>query len=99
MWDLFLLIVLCGMASGVISTTITQSKLFRWVRQAIITFQPAGEDGEPWFLGELITCPYCFGHWVALVFMLNIGYSITTWFAITAVSVITSGVIGKLYAD
>lgn len=106
--DTFLVIVLYGLASGVASTTITQSKLFAPLRQWILRKWPGfvdeitGDRNESW-IGTLITCPYCMGHWVSLLLCV-IGYELhiallINWLAVTAVSVITSGLISKLYSD
>jgi hypothetical protein len=45
-----------GVTTGVISLTLTKSKLFSPVRNWI-------RYRSPWW-GELVSCPYCASHWV-----------------------------------
>lgn len=42
-----------------ISFTVTETKIFKPVREWV--------KGKNAFLGELISCGYCFGHWVAFI--------------------------------
>lgn len=90
-------VVLLGLASGAASTTIASSRIFKWLRTWIA--------GRNEFLGELISCSYCLGHWVSafLVWLWayfigqNIILLVTAWLASTAVSALVSGTISRLY--
>jgi hypothetical protein len=49
-------IILCSVAVGCVSLTITKSKIFEPVRDYV----------EGWdFISDLINCPYCISHWVS----------------------------------
>lgn len=50
-------IVYLSVAAASISFTVTEAKLFLPLR--------TWAKGKNSFLGELISCGYCFGHWVA----------------------------------
>lgn len=52
-----------GVATGVTSLTITRSKLFRGLRHWLWL-------KSDW-LGDLIHCPYCMSHWIALAMILG----------------------------
>ena len=51
-------VLLLSLVTASISYTVTETKLFRPVRERV---------REESFLGRLLSCGYCFGHWVALV--------------------------------
>lgn len=54
-----------GIASGVASTTITKSRPFRALREAVSDRSELGAD--------FIQCPYCMGHWIATAAVLATG--------------------------
>lgn len=58
-------LILLGIAAGMVNLTVTKSWIFREVRMW------ADEKGEK--LGKLVSCPYCFGHWVGFVLTLVTG--------------------------
>lgn len=89
-------LVILGLASATISTTIGSSKLFKGLRQRVA--------GRSEFLGDLFSCPYCLGHYIAatLVALTSHGDVVglmTTWLAVTAISALISGLIGRLHGD
>lgn len=88
-------LITLGLASGALSVTITQSKIFLPLRERI----PEG------FLKSLLTCPYCFGHWVAFFLTVYhlwpgngdvVGW-LVIWFAIVGVAALVAGGIGFLF--
>lgn len=88
------MILTLGLASATISVTVGQSKVFKWLRAAL---------SEVPFLGELVACPYCLGHWVSAVLLLastgghlTLVGGVVMWLAATAISAIVSGLIGLL---
>ncbi len=91
-------LVLVGLAAGLVATTLTQSKAFRWLQTAVKTVP---------VLGELMTCAYCMGHWTALAGVLlwwpdhdgTFAQWVIVWASVTAVAAVTSGLIGRLHAD
>lgn len=103
MTDFLLTIVLLGLATATVSVTVAQSLIFKPFRSWVVQLRPAKPDGEFWFGGGLVTCPYCFGHWVAALFVtgmlsyVNVNTWLVSWLAVTAVSAVVSGLIGKLY--
>lgn len=50
-------VVLLSMVAASISFTVTETQLFKPVREWV--------KRKNTFLGELLTCGYCFGHWIA----------------------------------
>lgn len=89
--------IVLGMASGLFSTTVAQSRIFRKFRLWVASLRPRKSEDEAWFFGELVRCPYCLGHWVSAVFTLWYwGFNPLAWLAVTCVSVVFSGLIGKL---
>lgn len=89
----FLGLVIVGMAAGLTSVTIGQSKVFKPLRGWV------EREGNPWLL-DLISCPFCLGHWIGLVFALASGViNPILWLTIIAMASLTSGAIGKLYGD
>lgn len=55
--DMLALVVPLSFATASISFTVTETKLFRPVREAV--------KRNSAFLGGLVSCGYCFGHWVS----------------------------------
>lgn len=51
------LILVLGIVCGMISLTVTSAKIF-------LPFRTFVKARSTWW-GDLITCPYCFGHWVS----------------------------------
>lgn len=103
-------LILLGLASATVSVTVAQSRLFKEPRALVARWWAWG--------GELISCPYCLGHWVAALLTILwwpllgaldrespayvVGFLvvlITKWLAITAVSALVSGLIGRLYVS
>ena len=65
--NLYSLILLATAAAG-ISVTISWSAIFRPLRMWILSHE---DNGGAWeFLANLITCHYCLGHYVALLFFI-----------------------------
>ncbi len=61
-----------GVATGVISLTLTRSRLLRGPRNWI-------KYRSPWW-GELVTCPYCTSHWVAATLVGALGaHGVKEW--------------------
>lgn len=52
-----LVIATLALASSAVSVTVTKAKIFAGLRELIGT-------KNAW-LGELVSCPYCFSHWLA----------------------------------
>ena len=50
-------VIYLSLASACISFTVTETKLFKPLREWLLKKIP--------FLGNLFSCGYCFGHWVA----------------------------------
>ena len=100
-------LLIMALATATISVTIGQSKLFAPFR--------AWAKSKWQFVGELLSCPYCLGHWVAVIMVMEFSYHrgvysygitqaewfglITWWLAITGLSALISGAIGRLYGD
>lgn len=57
-----LLVVLLAMAVAAMSVTISLSKVFKNLRDNI-------SSRNAW-LGELVSCPYCFSHWLSFLAVL-----------------------------
>lgn len=74
------MLVMLGVGAGVISLTVTRSKLFKPLREWLIGF--------PWIY-DLLTCPYCFAHWSALflsILYLPLHEFLVNWLVITAIA-------------
>jgi uncharacterized protein DUF1360 len=54
-------VVYLSFVTASISFTVTETKLFKPFRELI--------KRKNLFLGELVSCGYCFGHWVAFAFV------------------------------
>ncbi len=63
MSDWELVVTLMG-AVSTISYTVTSTRVFREPREWLIRKTFKHEDGEKGLLGEMVSCPYCFSHWV-----------------------------------
>ena len=61
-WPEVVRLALLAPAVAVVSMTVTMSKLFSPLRKV-------AKSGSEW-LGELLSCPYCISHWVALAAVL-----------------------------
>ena len=91
-------ILIMALATATVSVTVGQSKLFAPLRAWV---------KEHWDLGgELISCPYCLGHWVALgvgpVYWsgpVDVATVTTVWLATVALAALISGTIGRLYGE
>lgn len=90
-------LIILGLASATISTTVGSSRLFKPMRERVAL--------QSEFLGDLIGCPYCLGHYSAALLLLGQsqagwvhGWG-TRWLAVTAISALISGIIGRLYAE
>ena len=74
-------LIVISLAIASISFTVTKSDIFRPFR--LFTCKHSNS------LGKLISCPYCFSHWVALFIMgliyksINLDFIIMTFAAIT----------------
>lgn len=91
-------IVELGLATSTVSVTVAQSRLFQPLRAWV-------SGVWPW-MGELLSCPYCLGHWVAAILLLltTAGHvtpigGLILWLSVTAVSSLVSGIIGKLFGE
>lgn len=71
-----------------VSFTITVTSIFKWFRELVSPIHPKVE--------ELVHCPYCLGHYIALFFMFICEYRVSmgvnpviafiiTWFALMGV--------------
>lgn len=87
-------LLILGLASATISVTVVQSKAFAWLRDLLKSLQ---------LVGELVSCPYCFGHYAALCLVLlwydnlTLTYGFVAWLATTAISALVSGGISFLF--
>jgi hypothetical protein len=91
-------IIVLGLAVGTAATTLTQSKIFRWLQTGTERVHP--------LVNDLFNCAYCMGHWVAAaaVFLWHPVNStpvelLALWLATTGVAALTSGMIGKLFSE
>lgn len=87
--DQFLSLLVIGMASGVLSLTISRSSPFEFLRNRLFP------DKESFF-GELIRCPYCLGHWISLTLIwiyppLPVSAALLSWLSCTAISALVAG--------
>lgn len=74
LWDL----ILVGTATHKISRTVTKEKVTSFIRAPFVRLNDSAGFGEldetprgrglRLAMGELLVCPYCFGHWVASAF-------------------------------
>jgi hypothetical protein len=85
-----------GTVGGVIVVTVTRSSIFKPLREM-------ADAKFPW-LGDLVHCPYCFGHWTGMLLTLLFGVNIVgsgnwlldtfasalclTWLSVVAASVV-----------
>lgn len=73
-------LIILAMAVSTISLTVSKSKIFESTRNWV--------SGRSKWLGELISCFYCFSHWVAAVLVLLTGLTTQFGFIITVLAVI-----------
>lgn len=76
------LILVQAAATGAITLTVTRSKLFSDLRQWTVNRSE--------FFGELVTCPWCFSHWVSLLVMLASGWHTNFFIQVMAVVAIAA---------
>lgn len=86
-------IIWLGLAVATVATTVCQSKLFKPIRTLIAAHSE--------FFGELISCPYCFAHWVSVAAVQiappeNIPW-VFSWLAVTAIAALTNAAIVALH--
>lgn len=85
-------LIMLSIVAGTIATTITHTPLTRPIRHRMI--------GWPLMLGELASCPYCMGHWIALVLSAYVGGTVEAVLlnaaVITGGAAIFSGILLKL---
>lgn len=90
-------LVVLSLATATISVTVTQSILFKPIRDRVSTHWTWG--------GDLIHCSYCLGHWVACVLVtissisqgMGLVTGLVSWLAVTAIAAMVSGLIERLY--
>ena len=80
--------LLLSLANGSIAMTVTKSQIFAGFRDLFFNFAAPGtlRGKILGWLYELISCPYCFSHWVALVMvaiwrprLTNCGYALADY--------------------
>lgn len=94
MTDVFYVILILAAATAAASVTIAWTRIFAWPRDWIVA--------HCWdWLGHLVTCHYCIGHWVAAALVAVsmpwhgvISY-VVSWLAVTGVAGIFSSLILK----
>lgn len=64
MTDILLMLFLFSLPVAAVSYTVTRSSIFRGFRNFV--------DRKNQKLGELVSCPYCFSHWVSAATILYI---------------------------
>ena len=89
-------LIILGLAASAFSTTVASSRLFKPLRLRI-------HSRSNWW-GDLVGCSYCLGHWAAIMLVLATSYGslvemIIAWLAVTAISALASGTIGRLHGD
>lgn len=85
-------IVLMGLAAATLSTTLGKSKLFAPLRERVYYVT---------FLGPLVRCPYCLGHWFSAILMCAYASqaevtclsAVIGWLAVSCLSGMASGVL------
>lgn len=94
-------IIFLSLVTSAISITVTKASIFESFREWILR--------KSKWLGSLVSCPYCFSHWVTIglvliympvvfpmIFIIDL---IMSAFAIVAISALISGGIMKLMSD
>lgn len=93
-------LLVLGLATGTVSVTVAQSRIFQGVRQWIYSWSG--------WCGKLVSCPYCLGHWVSAGLVLVWWYEtmldyprfmLVAWLAVTGISALVSGAIARLHVD
>lgn len=103
-----LTVLFLGIAAGFISLAVTKSKIFEPFRDFF--FYRSEKSTVMKFLYDLVTCPYCFSHWVTVVMvciwkprLVNCGYLWVdlgvSWFVMVAVASYAWGIFFKLTSD
>ena len=89
-------LIILGLAVGTAATTLTQSKIFRWLQNGTQRLHP--------LVGDLFNCPYCMCHWLAAEAVVLwfthhgiLGFVIY-WLAVTGIAALVSGTIGLLFS-
>lgn len=89
-------LVLLGIASGIVSLTLTRSYLTKRLRQACLKTGPA-------WLGEQVNCPFCMAFWTSTMVTpydtgnIQLGLIIVTWMSITGLACLFMGILLKLW--
>lgn len=95
MVDVLIELLILGLAVGTAATTLTQSKIFRWL-------QTGAQRLHTW-LGDLLNCAYCTSHWLAAAAVLawfNAQDPLSLavyWLAVTGIAAVISGLITVLF--
>ena len=93
--DFFWTLLTFGVAAGTFATTVSQSALFKPLRTWV---------SSVWeWVGDLISCPYCLGHWASVAVFLavdttSVPWAVATWLATTGIASLVSGAITRLHA-
>lgn len=111
MWFLIiniLTLLALGIAAGFISLTVTKSTLFEPFREFF--FNRSEKSSIMKFIHDLVTCPYCFSHWVSLVMVsiwqpriVNCGILLfdlgVSWFVIVGIASYAWGIFFKITSE
>lgn len=100
-----LTIIALGIAAGFVSLTLTKATIFEPFRDFF--FFRSEKNSIMKFLHDLVTCPYCFSHWVSLVMvciwrprLVNCGYIWIdlgiSWFVIIGIASYAWGIFFKI---
>lgn len=98
MSDAFIFIILAGFATAAVSVTLAKSELLKKWRDWVCN--------KSEILGELVTCPYCVSHYVAIVFTLiipvdlvtnSLGNFVLVWCAVVGINALIAGQILRAY--
>ncbi len=87
-------------AVATVAYTVTSTRIFRAPRSWIVRQSWDAERGENGYLGELVSCPYCFSHWVSFVLagvyglnLVHSGIGILDWFVSSLALVMGANII------
>lgn len=94
--DLGIDLVITGIACGTIATTLTRSKITKGLKEWMVK-----KKGDNLFT-QLLTCPYCMVHWIALVFSLafyttSLSVFIVNTFCLVGIGALFSGILQKVW--